>query len=836
MADAQTNTEEAMEEEPETKVMQEEDVEVHQHHHYTRKRRKTVVEAGETPTTSKTSTCSSTSGETRAKQKKRGRKRTKESLEEQEEQRQVKAEPEPWWANNEDSGPECEALEPGASFGDSEDDTCSRENGENRSSEDEQLKWQTRSAPDTQLPALKFKPARTPGPAVSRSSSWTPLSLFQLFFSSSVVGTIVENTNKNAAHMKHTTTMKDMRNWTNITVKDFYIHLATILYTSLVNLQEEKDYWKECFPYGLSFPGKTCSRNQFKKIRRALSLCDPEKDEENESKRDTPEYDKLFKIKPFFNEMVNACKSHFQPHSNICINERNVTKNQPLTCGFALFSLADSQTGYTWNLHIYTGKTAETRKQSVAQTAVAKLLPVSLLGSGFTLYTDSLFSSPNLFKELREKNIGCCGILNKHHPEFPKTSQNDFPSPASRGDIRWIRKDRLLFVKWIDTREVSMCSTVHEAFTGQVMKRPVREAKGMVAKQFPCPVAVADFYRHMIVPDKTDLSKATASCHTKDFILYKELAKLKDNAALKYVTENRFREDLCRELLKFGTGADPDAPSKPAFDCCPLFYNENNDMDERKRCRRCHKKTLIYCEKCEWAGPLSSVANSAGNVVEEKRGKLCLRCFSAHFLHHGRRTNQHRRVNERGTGDKAIKEEREDVEVHQHHHFTRKRRKTVVEANGETPSTSKTSTCSSTSGETRAKQKKRGRKRTKESLEEQEEQRQVKAEPEPWWANNEDSGPECEALEPGAYFGDSEDDTCNGENGESRSSGDEQLKWQTRSAPDTQLPALKFKPARTPGPAVSRSSSWTPLSLFQLFFSSSVVRTIVETQTKMQHT
>ncbi|KAK7882221.1 hypothetical protein WMY93_028395 [Mugilogobius chulae] len=630
MADAQTNTEEALKEEPELKVIkeEEEDVEVHHHHHFTRKRRKTVVEAnGETPSsTSKTSTCSSTSGETRAKQKKRGRKRTKESQEEQEEQRQVKAEPEPWWANNEDSGPECEALEPGAYFDDSEDDTCNRES---RSSGDEQLKWQTRSAPDTQPPALKFKPARTPGPAVSRSSSWTPLSLFQVFFSSSVVGKIVTNTNKNAAYMKHTTTMKNMRSWTNITVKDFYIHLATILYTSLVKLPEEGDYWRECFPFGLSFPGKTWSRNQFQRIKRALSLCDPEKDEENESKRDTPEYDKLFKIKPFFNEMVNACKSHFQPHSNICINERIVTKNQPLTFGFALFALADSQTGYTWNLHIYTGKTAETRKQSVAQTAVAKLLPVSLLGSGFTLYTDSLFSSPNLFKELREKNIGCCGILNKHHPEFPKTSQNDFPSPASRGDIRWIRKDRLLFVKWIDTREVSMCSTVHEAFTGQVMKRPVREAKGMVAKQFSCPDAVADFNRHMIVPDKNGPLQSYGLVPRKrlsprwhkalfyylldlavvnSFVLYKELAKLKNN--VKDVTEKQFREDLCRELLRFGTGADPDTlvepskpskpsePSDPAFGC-PLYYNDSNVEDERKRCRRCHKKTLLYCEKCE---------------------------------------------------------------------------------------------------------------------------------------------------------------------------------------------------------------------------------------------
>lgn len=103
-------------------------------------------------------------------------------------------------------------------------------------------------------------------------------------------------------------------------------------------------------------------------------------------------------------------------------------------------------------------------------------MPFSLLGRGNTLFVDNFYSSPALFEELYRQKTGACGTIRKIRIGFPKTTQNDLPKTAEMGEMRWIRQNKLLFVKWMDTREVTMCSTVHEAFSWQTVKRKVKEA------------------------------------------------------------------------------------------------------------------------------------------------------------------------------------------------------------------------------------------------------------------------------------------------------------------------------------------------------------------------
>ncbi|TRY66436.1 hypothetical protein DNTS_029845, partial [Danionella cerebrum] len=110
-------------------------------------------------------------------------------------------------------------------------------------------RWKNSNEEDTPPDPHRFVPVRQPGPVLDQTASWTVLQLFQLFFSSATVNTIIANTNANAERRKLD---GKKYKWTMLTVKEFYLFLAIIVYTGLKTMEHE-----------LSMVMVACEQSQF---------------------------------------------------------------------------------------------------------------------------------------------------------------------------------------------------------------------------------------------------------------------------------------------------------------------------------------------------------------------------------------------------------------------------------------------------------------------------------------------------------------------------------------------------------------------------------------------
>ncbi|XP_042612212.1 piggyBac transposable element-derived protein 4-like [Cyprinus carpio] len=157
-----------------------------------------------------------------------------------------------------------------------------------------------------------------------------------------------------------------------------------------------------------------------------------------------------------------------------------------------------SSNGYTVDFSVYTGKNSFPADRGLSYDAVMSLLDRKVLGSGYHVYMDDFYTSHKLFTDLFALKFGACGTYRDQRKDFfPKTAANSLSRSSSRGSIRWIRDGPLVCVKWMDTQVVSVCSTIHAAYTGERVQRKIKAQDTWKAKSFPCPAPVIAYNQHM---------------------------------------------------------------------------------------------------------------------------------------------------------------------------------------------------------------------------------------------------------------------------------------------------------------------------------------------------
>ena len=139
--------------------------------------------------------------------------------------------------------------------------------------------------------------------------------------------------------------------------------LGILLIMGFVKLPSHAAYWTTNSLIEMKGLKKLMSRNRFLSILTFFHL----NNNENNKPRDHPNHDKLSRIRPLLDHLLTKWQLHFNLRRACLVDESIIaykghTKiiqympNKPHKWGLKAWCLADSKTGYMYNLNMYTGK------------------------------------------------------------------------------------------------------------------------------------------------------------------------------------------------------------------------------------------------------------------------------------------------------------------------------------------------------------------------------------------------------------------------------------------------------------------------------------------------
>ncbi|XP_034453554.1 uncharacterized protein LOC117769069 [Hippoglossus hippoglossus] len=144
-------------------------------------------------------------------------------------------------------------------------------------------RWHDDDVQDITPPQPTFRPTRSPGPQLICTATYTVLQLFQLFFTNSILQTIIQNVNDFGSTHYSTPTNP----WIDVTLQDMFSFMSMVLYMGVIKCCAFRDYWRQSKLYSLPFPRRVITDKKFLSISWALHLsslvADAERAEERHS-------------------------------------------------------------------------------------------------------------------------------------------------------------------------------------------------------------------------------------------------------------------------------------------------------------------------------------------------------------------------------------------------------------------------------------------------------------------------------------------------------------------------------------------------------------------------
>jgi hypothetical protein len=343
------------------------------------------------------------------------------------------------------------------------------------------------------------------------------LAWFRLFFTDELMNILVRETNRYSDQYFANNVLSPQsraRRWRHVTVEDMEVFLGLTILTGIVNKKGHiSSYWSKDKVIATPFFNEAMARNRYQLINRFFHCAD------NDARPpDAP--DKLYKIRPVYNYLIDRFRTMYIPMEHISIDEgmlkwrgrlsfRTYNKDKPIKYGIKAYVLADSGNAYCWNMDIY-----HSQGHTLRQTVLGLLTPVCM-GKWYSLYMDNLYNSVELSEELLEEKVYTVGTLrgNRGEPEIIRRSGQPGGPRMEVGEVVSRDNGQVMVLTWKDKKAVKCISTKHDASMQQIARRR-KHGHGAMERVMK-PVPICDYNEHMAGVDLVDQMISYYPCTRK---------------------------------------------------------------------------------------------------------------------------------------------------------------------------------------------------------------------------------------------------------------------------------------------------------------------------------
>ena len=325
-----------------------------------------------------------------------------------------------------------------------------------------------------QPPLFTFGGMQGPTAKAAVNDENNPYDYFKLFFTDRFLETLVIETNRYASQYLTRTTLTPharAHKWTPVTTEELERFLGLVLLTGIIDKKGRiADYWRTKPPLQTPFFNQTMSRDRFQLISSFLHF-------NNNDAMPSECTDKLYKIRPILETLVEKWQEVYAVGEHIAIDEgilkwrgrlsfRVYNKDKPTKYGIKAYILADSASGYCWNMDIY-----HCERKPIKETVMG-LLTNKCLGLWHSLYMDNWYNSVELSEFLLTAQVHTVGTLRKNRGSPPEINN---PQNMARHDVIARDNGHVMVLAWKDRRIVKAISTKHDNSVISITRRKKEE-------------------------------------------------------------------------------------------------------------------------------------------------------------------------------------------------------------------------------------------------------------------------------------------------------------------------------------------------------------------------